>query len=86
MLREAHFAFIIIILQQGMGLLHCATQNSHIHVMNFIFQSLENLDINVIEKVGVFTSGMRQSKTVAIDECDNLQSNILFLADVDPLS
>jgi len=34
-----------------MGLLHCATQNNHIHVMNFTFESLENVDINCAEKV-----------------------------------
>ncbi|KAH3839472.1 hypothetical protein DPMN_112903, partial [Dreissena polymorpha] len=36
--------------RQGMGLLHCATQNNHIHVMNFICGTLENVDINVAEK------------------------------------
>jgi hypothetical protein len=34
-----------------MGILHCAAQNSHVNVMNFIFESLENLNVNEIEKV-----------------------------------
>ena len=37
--------------QQGMGILHCAAQNSHVAVMNFIFESLENMNINEGEMV-----------------------------------
>lgn len=29
-----------------MGILHCAAQNNHVGVMNFIFESLENMNIN----------------------------------------
>lgn len=46
------YFYLILHLQQGMGLLHCATQGNHLHVMNFIFESLENVDINSTEKVG----------------------------------
>ncbi|KAK3595191.1 hypothetical protein CHS0354_002795 [Potamilus streckersoni] len=35
---------------QDMGVLHCAAQHNHQEVMNFIFESLENLDINCREK------------------------------------
>lgn len=37
--------------QQGMGILHCAAQNNHVEVMNFIFESLENMNINEGEMV-----------------------------------
>lgn len=34
-----------------MGILHCAAQNNHVGVMNFIFESLENMNINEGEMV-----------------------------------
>ncbi|KAJ8304114.1 hypothetical protein KUTeg_017697 [Tegillarca granosa] len=36
--------------KQGMGLLHCASQNNNINVMNFIFESLENINVNEVDK------------------------------------
>jgi hypothetical protein len=36
-----------------MGILHCAAQNNHIAVMNFIFESLENININEGEMVDI---------------------------------
>ncbi|XP_052699720.1 ankyrin repeat and death domain-containing protein 1A-like isoform X4 [Crassostrea angulata] len=38
--------------KQGMGILHCAAQNNHVGVMNFIFESLENMNINEGEITG----------------------------------
>ncbi|XP_048736719.1 ankyrin repeat and death domain-containing protein 1A-like isoform X1 [Ostrea edulis] len=38
--------------KQGMGILHCAAQNNHIAVMNFIFESLENINVNEGEMTG----------------------------------
>ncbi|XP_052100819.1 ankyrin repeat and death domain-containing protein 1A-like isoform X7 [Mytilus californianus] len=36
--------------KQGMGILHCAAQNSHVHIMNFIFESLEDFKVDEMEK------------------------------------
>ncbi|XP_062569543.1 ankyrin repeat and death domain-containing protein 1A-like isoform X1 [Saccostrea cucullata] len=38
--------------KQGMGILHCAAQNNHVDVMNFIFESLENINVNEEEMAG----------------------------------
>lgn len=48
--------------QQGMGILHCAAQNNHVEVMNFIFESLENMNINEGEMVN-YSDNLKKIKS-----------------------
>ncbi|XP_060062502.1 ankyrin repeat and death domain-containing protein 1A-like [Ylistrum balloti] len=42
--------------KQGMCLLHCASQNNNVNVINFVLESLENVNVNEMEKVGERTA------------------------------
>lgn len=52
-----------------MGILHCAAQNNHVEVMNFIFESLENMNINEGEIVS-FISFINMEKILTLFEAN----------------
>lgn len=52
-----------------MGILHCAAQNNHVGVMNFIFESLENMNINEGEIVS-FISFINMEKLLTLFEAN----------------
>lgn len=61
-----------------MGILHCAAQNNHVGVMNFIFESLENMNINEGEIVS-FISFINMEKLLTLFEANK---NAYLLQDV----
>lgn len=61
-----------------MGILHCAAQNNHVGVMNFIFESLENMNINEGEIVS-FISFINMEKILTLFEANK---NAYFFQDI----
>lgn len=55
-----------------MGILHCAAQNNHVGVMNFIFESLENMNINEGEMVSFisFISFINKERLMTLFEAN----------------
>lgn len=68
--------------QQGMGILHCAAQNNHVEVMNFIFESLENMNINEGEMVNYSDNLKKIKKKFLWFGCNNLDT-VPLIKDMD---